>query len=135
MPLVYRSYVACTEIAPLDISSLYIKTFAALDALYSFYIIKYESNIGAVSGYHRVEVATNLEKLVVAVIVSAVFFATAILLVSAVVLFLSIFAAIFVVAVLSVATVSLAVLSSWCSSSPSQLPRSVPNILLRPPTR
>ena len=49
------------------------------------------------SSYHRVEVVTKFEKLVVAVIVSAVFFATAILLVSVVVLFISIFAAIIVV--------------------------------------
>ena len=69
-----------------------------------FFIIKrYEFNIGAVSGYHRVEVVTKFEKLVVAVIVSAVFFATAILLVSAVVLFVLVSAAIVITAVIAAA--------------------------------
>ena len=42
-------------------------------------LLKYESNIGGVSGYHRFEVITNFKKLVFAVFVSAVFFTTAIL--------------------------------------------------------
>ena len=59
---------------------------------------KYESKIGAVSVHHRVEDVTKLENLVVAV-VFAVFFATAILLVSAVVLFALVIASIVVTAV------------------------------------
>ena len=64
------------------------------------------------SGYHRVKVATNLEKLVVAVIVSAVFFATAVLLVPAVVLFASIFAVLIVVAVVTAAAVVLLIVAA-----------------------
>ena len=64
------------------------------------------------SGYHRVEVVTYLEKLVVAVIISAVFFPIAILLVFTVVLFASIFAAIIVVALVTVAAVVLLVVAA-----------------------
>ena len=71
----------------------------------------YESNIGAVSGYHRVEVVTKHENLVVAVIVSAVF-ATVILLVSAVMLFVLVIAAIVVTAVIAVAAAVLLVVTA-----------------------
>ena len=74
-----------------------------------FFIIEYESNIGAVSGYHRVEVVTKFEKLVVDVIGSAVFFATAILLMSSVVLFVLVFAAIVITAVIAAAAAMLLV--------------------------
>ena len=36
--LAYRSYVVCTVVAPLDISSPYLETFAAIDALFLFII-------------------------------------------------------------------------------------------------
>ena len=74
--LAYRSYVAYGSSA-LDISSAVTRIIRYLDALL-FLLKEYESNIGAVSGYHRVEDVTKLENLVVAVIVSAVFFAIAI---------------------------------------------------------
>ena len=72
-------------------------SWSAVSRRVYFFIIEYESNIGAVSSYHRVEFVTKFEKLVVAVIVSAVFFAIAILLESAVELFIKILAAIIVV--------------------------------------
>ena len=108
----YRSYVACTVVATLEISSPYLETFALLTRYFLFLLLKYKSNIGAVSGYHRFKVVINLEKLVVDVIVIAVFFANAILLVSVVEFFASIFDAIIVVAVVTAAAVVLLVVAA-----------------------
>ena len=77
-----------------------------------FLLKKYESNIGTVSGYHRVGIVTKFENLVVAVIVSAVIFATAILLVSAVVLFALVIAAILVTAVIAATAAVLPVVTA-----------------------
>ena len=63
---------------------------------------QYESNIGAVSGYRCQIVPTFLEDLITAIAVAAVLFAFAILFVSAVLLFASIFVAIIVVAATAV---------------------------------
>ena len=91
---------------PLRHLKFVLETFAALDELLVNFI-ENESNNNAVYGYQRVEVITNIEKLVVASVVSVVFCATAILLVSAVVLVALVFVAIVVVAVVTAATVVL----------------------------
>ena len=73
--LVYRLYITADGSRALNTSSTSTLVVCSLSARL-YFIIEYESNIGPVSGYHRVEVVTKFEKLVVAVIVSAVFFAT-----------------------------------------------------------
>ena len=111
MSLVYRSNITADGSRALDTSSTSTLVFAAFDV--SFFLLKkYESNIGAVSGYHRIEDVMKLENLVVAVIVSAVFFATAISFVSAVVLFALVIAAIFFTAVINAAAAVLLVVTT-----------------------
>ena len=73
---------------------------------------KYELNNGAVSGHHQVKDVTKLENVIVAIIVCSVFFATAILLVSAVVLFAFVIAAIVVTAVIAAAAAVLFVVTA-----------------------
>ena len=105
--LVYRPYISADGIRAfntLRISNLVVCSISTR----LFFIIEYKSNIGVVSGHYRVEV-TKFEKLVVAVIVSAVFFAIAIILVFAVVLFVLVIAANVITAVIAAAAVVLLV--------------------------
>ena len=96
-----------------------------------YFIIKYVSNIGAVSGYHRVEVVTKFEKLVVAVIDSAGFFATAILLVSAIVPFVLVIVAIVITAVITAAAAVLLVVTAVAVTVMSMSVAAVATVALR----